>query len=275
VEVVDKMVSTSNPASLGKLRDAIKAEAAKNAEYQKGIMQVLKSGDGTARIKPDEFVDRFISLAGKDQVEEAMAILSKNPGLVEDIRRKTIESVFLKARRQPTPQDIVRGLHQDPTQILSGKALLTAMGSSADELKKLKAVLGDEAYDTMVHLGNITAAQGARDALAGSSGSLANQNFLIKLVTQPGAASLEYLAKVRLVSAIIASKPLRQLTSSTHTPADFSKITDAVIYSTPAVKALRETYGGGESEPAPVAQSPEERARQFLQLQCRQDHAKW
>ncbi len=264
VEVVDKLVG-SRPLSAGNLHAAIRAEAARDKEYKKGIMQAIKSG-GDIKIKPDEFVDRFLSLAGKEEVDEAVAILGRNPGLMEDIRRKAIEGVFLKAKRQPTPSDIVRGLHEDPTQILSGKALLSAMGNSPDDLRKLRAVLGDDAYNTLVHIGNITAAQGARDALAGSSGSLANQNFLIKLVTQPGAASMEYLAKVRLVSALIASPQLRKLTSMTHTPADLSRITDAVIYSTPVLRSLQETYGDEEMPAVNLKPSPEERAKAFLQL---------
>lgn len=241
VEAVQKLLDSKMP-SVGILNTAILAEAKKSKEFKKSIMKMVTSGDIVeAQIKPDEFVDRFVDLAGRDEIEEAMAMLSHNPKLVESIQRKTLERVFQKARRSPSAIDIAKGLEQDPTMMVSGKSILDAMGKTPDERLKLKAVIGDESYNMLSDYASVTAAQMERDRLGGMAGSLA-QGGVINNIIQKGlsTATLEAIAKYRLVQWMVTNKGVRAWTNRSYNPSDWSDLATAAIVSTPFLEAMVE-----------------------------------
>lgn len=241
IEAVEKFLSSRMP-SVSLLHDAMAKEAAKSKEFKKSIMQMVASGDLVeAQIKPAEFVDRFLSLASKEEAEDAMAMLAGNPALVENIQRKTLEAVFLKARRSPSANDVARGLDDDPTMMVTGKSIFTAMGRTAEERAKLKAIIGNDQYEMLADFARVGAVGAERDKLGGTAGSIA-QGSVINSLLRNGFSGplLEALVKYRIVAWAISNPSVRAWAKRPHAPDDFPAMAKAAIVSTPFLEAVAE-----------------------------------
>lgn len=237
---VEKLIDRKTP-SFGLLQTAMAAEAKKDKEYKKSIMKLVTTGGelNEATVKPAEFVDRFMGLASKSEVEDALSMMASDPALVEKIRRKAIEKVFLDARRSPSAIDIAKGLDQDPTQMVSGKSIFDAIGKTPDQRNKLRALLGDEQFNLLVDYARVTAAGAERDRIGGLAGSL-TQGGIINSLIQKGlkATTLEALAKYRIVAYAISNPAMRRLTAQTYSASDWPNLATSVIVSTPFLEEL-------------------------------------
>ena len=175
----------------------------------------LKGDSGALENVPvDRIVDRFIERGtNKGAVASFMEELKLAPGgdeMTEGIQRRVIAKLLQKSRqRKPTGVDDPIGFYSTiPTEMVSGNLLTKEMKNNKDFYEM---VLEKDQIAILDAIGKVSQGVETRDEIAGVAGSLYAGGLYRQLLTDKKktlSASYE-LGKIWLVSAALASKPIR------------------------------------------------------------------
>jgi hypothetical protein len=224
--------------------DAMKVVAgdrAKLVRIQKMIdaqkkLDVLKSNQLIAKytagklelntIDPEQFVEGFVNVAKKSDLENLMREISNDPKLEEQIRRKMTEKILFKAGPNLTDTSILK--------VLGDK----------NEADKFRIVLGDRQFGLIEDLATALVPRRIAEEAGRGVGSLVKGrsvgNFLRALFSavKPSKELFE-LAEYKIASIIVTSPVLRKWIA--RTPKElWPDLTKAIVVSTPFIEALRE-----------------------------------
>lgn len=194
----------------------IEAERKRDELYKNEVFSMLKGGTlAKSDLNPIEFVNRFLDTAKPSDIKQVMMALKSNPGLVQDVRAKTIEKVFRNAARTAQPEDLGSLLSKDPTRIVSGTSVFKQIENPVFR-EKLKTVVGPQIFKDLEQYIYLQAGiqQKAEAGFAAAGGLAAGMQ--IANLTRKG--PLKYLyesTKDWIVSTLLTSDPVRAWLSRT------------------------------------------------------------
>jgi hypothetical protein len=177
-------------------------------------------------IDPEQFVEGFVNVAKKSDLENLMREISNDPKLEEQIRRKMTEKILFKAGPNLTDTSILK--------VLGDK----------NEADKFRIVLGDRQFGLIEDLATALVPRRIAEEAGRGVGSLVKGrsvgNFLRALFSavKPSKELFE-LAEYKIASIIVTSPVLRKWIA--RTPKElWPDLTKAIVVSTPFIEALRE-----------------------------------
>lgn len=227
----------SDPVKIGPmLQSAIDLEKNRDAFYANKVVRDLLDGTRSpAQLNPDEFVSRFVMNTTPKDAANVMSALSKDPQVVADIRRKTVEQVLQESARPTQASDIVArqvaGNNAVPVDATKLSDLLSAKGTV------LKEVLDPNTYQLLEKYLTVEGSRLNSQTMGGQAGSLKNASIMAAFLDGfRGIPELADIAKFKLMAMLLSSKTFQNLISRT---TDLNSITPLsvkqLLYSSPEV----------------------------------------
>lgn len=217
-------------------RIAILAKREKELDqlYSNQVIKRFSKGEiGSESIRSGEFVDRFAESASIADIKDALNKLEvSDPGLVNLIRQKKVQSLFQKAQGNPLESEV------------AAKKLATEI-KSPETQARLEAVLGSPGVrrlnDFMEMLAHI---QRPGDKAAKMGGSMAGGGQKAQLLTVAGViAALPKQAQYWLTGVMLANPRVNRILTGPVQPLDPTKAIRAVILSDDGLMALADEFG--------------------------------
>jgi hypothetical protein len=210
--------------------------------YNNVIKRFTKGEVGTESLKPDDFVDRFVDVAkSRSEVEQVMGILrAADPELVQKIQGKTVQKIFQNAARNPTAEDIARGLDKDSRVIVGPQAMFKEI---ADNEGKYLEVLGEPTFNVLKDYLRVANMKGMKDVSASQVGGLIGGSLLSSILTldlKNAPAHFKYWLAGNLITS-----PTFKRVFQAGKEVDPSTLIRAYVSSTPFIEAVFEDFGRG------------------------------
>lgn len=244
-EIREILTSNKGNRDLGlAINKLVNARQLEKQAYRNTIIKKFTKAElGADAIKPSEFVNNFLSDANPTEIKQVMSLLSDNPDLTDQIRRKSMEKLFLAAERNPTAMDMTLKAAGDKTVMASGESIFKQLSSSSD---KFRSVLGSDTYDLLHDYLSYEAARTRKREVAQGTGMLAKGAAISELLRGvPGFKTLEGVVKYKVLSNILASPWIRKWASNTRRIGDIPGMWSAIVTSEPFVKGIVEDFGRG------------------------------
>lgn len=227
----------SDPAKIGPmLQTAINLEKTRDSFYANKVVRDLLDGTTKpAQLNPDEFVSRFIMGATPKDTGNVMAVLSRDPQVVADIRRKTVEEILQQSARPTEASDIVArqiaGNNAVPVDATKLSDLLASKGSVFRE------VLDPKTYELLDKYLTVEGSRLNAQTMGGQAGSLKNASIMAAFLDGfRGIPEIASIAKFKLMAMGLSSKTFQNIASRT---VDLNSVTPMMlkraIYSSPEV----------------------------------------
>lgn len=224
----------------------VNARELEKSLYKNTVIKKFTKGELDAdSIRPQEFVNNFLSDASPSEIKDVMSLLSGSPDLTEQIRRKSMEKLFLAAERNPTALDISRKAAGDKTIMASGETIFKELSSDSE---KFRSVLGSETYDLLKDYLSYEAARVRKKEIAQGTGMLAKGSAISALINNtPGIKDLASIVKYKIASNILASDAMRKISARTWRAGEIPDMWKLIATSEPFVKGIVEDFGKGSS----------------------------
>lgn len=221
----------------------IDSEAQRDELYKNQILRDVANGSLPNKpINPTEFTNRFLDSAKPDDVKQVMYMIRGNPGLVEDIRSKTVEKMFRDASRSATPGDINKLMAGDPTRIVTGTSVFKQM-ESPDVRKKVESILGPDVFRDLSQYISLEAAGEAKETAFKAAGGLAAGMQIANLTRRGPLRYLYEAGKDWVVASLLTREPLRAWLSRVPTSMDPGAVS-LLISSPPFLEAVAKDFPG-------------------------------
>lgn len=219
--------------------------------YNNNVVRKLVSGEmDPKKIRADEFVNLFAEAADYTDLLLAWNKLATNPKLQEQIKRKTIEGIFVRAARYPDPSDVAQALDVNPTKVLASDALLRAMGDATQQ-RKLKLIIGDNGFEWLKKITSVQAAKDWSKMQAGQVGIFAAGGAvgaILRLKAERiGGAAKEFII-MKALAILMNNKAFHGLLGRSYTAAEIPWLMTAVITSQPFINAVIEDSEGNHNQ---------------------------
>lgn len=122
---VEEMLRTGKGVTVTALRALKEAEEKASALYRNQIMEGVRAGKFDAsKIRADEFTDRFLDKASKDEIAEVMGHLQSRPALLDDIRASAMTKLLNRHAGKDPIMAAIKEAERDPAmRTLFGKEM--------------------------------------------------------------------------------------------------------------------------------------------------------
>lgn len=231
---------------VGGLRELVQRQDELQAQFANNIRkQIADRTLGEVPFDPARMVDLLEGASLRDQSEIVGQLATTNPELLTRVRRKVIQSLFFKARKNPDVRDPIR-VASDPNLIPGGLSLAKAIGLG-DPLKEesMRVILGNEIQRRLEMYVRRTVpleVKGARFASAGGIGAGMETSGIMQgriLEKLPG------IVKMKIASFFMTTEKFNNIYPGNMliTPQRSSAITQLLLFSHPFTKALSEEFG--------------------------------
>lgn len=224
--------------------------------YQNRIVKKFLSGDmEAALLNPDDFI-RFLPQGKLSDVKAVMdTIRASDPAVAEQIERKTIQTLLNQSKRIGTPRDVLLKSQGEPGDLISAPGLENAL-STGDLRKKYELLLGNRLpllrdYIQMSLLGEEKRRVGAGTGMFTKGQDItamvnAIEGLILPIPGQKKSnmlAEIGSLARTKIFSIILASKPLSNWLLRPEPLKDMPRTIKTLMASEPFVKGLVEEFG--------------------------------
>lgn len=239
----DELQTILNAGSRFNIRDKLMkildAQKAKDAAFKNKIIKAAAGDDlGESTLQPSEFVTRFLDSANDAEVKQVLGALSSNPALLDQIRAKTVESLFAKASRPVRPEHV--------GQVLGGASAERAGSVELTKLlsdPKIKTILGPTLAKDVEDLAKLVAAPDWVESEFGKAGMFSIGNAAGTLIRKGPLKYTGAVYKDWVVSKIITSPLLRYWAS--RIPANDPAAWQVVFTSPPFMQMVIDEFGEG------------------------------
>lgn len=237
-ETLQELLQQPTP-SITALRDAIRAQDRLDKEFANGIVRKYLKGEASAdALKASEFVGRFVDDGTYDEIAQVLGRLNTEgrPDLVDEIGRRTLESLFAKVDQRTTLRKLT------DIEARSGAISpeeLTAELFNEGNTRKLRLLLGDDVWNLLSDYTAVQQARAARDSVAGNSGGLLAGSILNSMFTS--LQGLTDLAKYTVVSKLLYNPAFAAWAQRPRATSEFNTLMRIAI-AAPQSEFLRETF---------------------------------
>lgn len=222
-----------------KLMKVLEAQKTKDAVFKNKILKSAASDDlNESTLQPSDFVTRFLDSANDAEVKQVLGALSSNPALLDQLRAKTVESLFAKASRPVRPEHV--------GQVLGGAVAERAGSVDLTKLisdPKIKTILGPTLLRDVQDLAKLVAAPDWVESEFGKAGMFSIGNAAGTLIRKGPLKYTGAVYKDWVVSKIITSPILRYWAS--RIPAKDPAAWQVVLTSAPFMQMVIEEFGEG------------------------------
>ena len=229
-------VLAGTPSSAAaRLKQAVELEKVRDEFYGQEVVKGFLNGlVDASKIDADEFVARFVDRASTGQIKEVFKRLSGNPQLVEDIKRKTIQDTLHRATRAFNATDVAEGIAGRAEVPVDAAALFKL--TRGDKGEKLRAIIGNDAMESMTDYLTMETARLKKDQIGKQSGQLVSAG-LRAAIFKGQIKELPTIARYKTLSVLMSTPGISQWVSP-KTVVDNPKLRQAVFSSPAFVRAL-------------------------------------
>lgn len=213
--------------TVGALNNLLTAERAVDKAFNSKLIRAIAKGDVTGlEFAPEEVVARFMAKPERNagELTKLMGMLSDRPALVEDIRTRYLESLFLRGNE-------------------TGKTVSQVLAQARQD-KKAMAVLGPKLFQDIEQYGALESAIAFPKGVAEQAGSMAAPKRLDELVRHPintvKTAAREWVT-AKLLTSELTRRWIMKLPPSPST-------TLLVLSSVPFVESVARNFGPSEGQ---------------------------
>lgn len=245
-DAVRRLLSSPSP-NAQQFKELLAAQRAKDVAMKNTILKAVGEGSLEGQnIRPSDFVNHVVENADAAEVKKAMAVISKDPELLEGVRQKTFEKLFRDAARSATANDISRIMANDNSYIVSGTKIAAALKNPGFR-QKIEAILGPESFNDLQQYIRLQAAPEAKEAAFSAAGGLAAGS---QIANMEGRGIFRFLSDSarNFIFATLLSKPVfrKWLTNVPSDPGSMSLI----FSSPPFIEAVTKEFGQGTAAEA-------------------------
>lgn len=224
--------------------------------YQNRIVKKFLSGDmEAAALNPDDFI-RYLPQGKLSDVRAVMDIIrTSDPAVAEQIERKTIQTLLNQSKRIGTPRDVLLKSQGQPGDLISAPGLENAL-STGDLRKKYELLLGNRLpllrdYIQMSLLGEEKRRVGAGTGMFTKGQDItamvnAIEGLILPIPGQKKSnmlAEIGSLARTKIFSVILASKPLSNWLLRPEALKDMPRTIKTLMASEPFIRGMIQEFG--------------------------------